>query len=345
MVMKKKSDVFQYTQAGVDLGNFSIKVAELKRQLLGKERILSFGIENIPKEARLEEKAALIRKALEKAGITTKVVNISVSGPNVICRYIRLPVMHRYELSAALELEWDQYISLKMDEVVWDYVILGKFKDATGDSHIQVLLVAVKKNFIEERINLLKTAGLEVQVIDVDSFALINSFRLTPYFRNNQLIILLNVGEYFTNVAVLRSGVCWFSRDIPIGGRDITQILMDKLHLAWPDAEKLKYNLNGQDPKATELINTVLDNLVNELSLSFEYLKRELSEEIQCIYICGGSAELFGLDKFLSENLNIPVKKWNPALALKLKSGLGQEDLEKQAPDLAVAIGLALIKK
>jgi len=345
MTVIKKINDSKYTQVGVDIGNSSIKVAGLKGQPFSKKRILSFGIEYIPKDASLGQKAELIRKSLEGAGITTKMVNISVSGPNVICRYIRLPVMHQHELAKALELEWDSYISLKIDEVIWDCVLLDKLRDSAGHRYIQVLLVAAKKNFIEERIHLLKTAGLEAGLIDVDAFALINAFKFTQSFENNQLIILLNIGEYFTNVAVLRKGVCWFSRDIPIGGRDITQILVEKLHLSWSEAEKLKCSLGSKSSKEFQLIRTVLDNLVNELNLFFEYLKRELEEQIKFIYISGGSAYLFQLDESLSQNLNITIRKWNPTQAFKLSSGLSQEVLEKHAPDLAVAIGLALIKK
>jgi type IV pilus assembly protein PilM len=345
LAMVKKINDSKYTQVGMDIGNFSIKVVGIKKQPLSNKRILSFGIEYIPKDAPLEQKAELIRKSLEDAGITTNTVNISVSGPNVICRYIRLPVMRKYELAKSLELEWDNYISLKIDEVFWDYVLLDKFVDSAGHRYIQVLLVAAKKIFIEERMRLLRTADLEAQLIDVDAFSLINAFKFTQPLENNQPIILLNIGEYFTNVAILRKGVCWFSRDISIGGRDITQIIVEKLHLSWPEAEKLKCSLDSKSAKAFQLIRTVLDNLVNELNLSFEYLKRELEEQIKFVYLSGGSVHLFQLDEFLSQNLNIPIRKWNPTQAFKLSPGLSQKVLEKHAPDLAVAIGLALAKR
>lgn len=344
MAMRKAGDS-KYIQAGVDIGNSSIKVAALKKQALSREKILSFSINNIPRDATFQQKADLIHKGLEDIGDAIPKVNISVSGPNIICRYSRLPFMRRDELARSLELEWDKYVSLKIDEVIWDCALLDTLKDSAGRKHIQVLVVAAKKNFIEERLSLLEAAGLEVKTIDVDAFALVNAFKANQSFEGKQQpVVLLNIGEYFTNAAVLRKGVCWFSRDIPIGGRDITQILVEKLHLAWPDAEKLKRNLNGQDSKALQLVRTVLDNLVNELNLSFEYLKRELEERIQYIYISGGSVHLFELDKFLSENLNIPIRKWNPASAFKLRAGISPEALEKHASHLAVAIGLALIK-
>ena len=344
-MMRKKINVSKYTGVGVDIGNFSIKVAAVKTETLSRERILSFGIEFIPKNATLEQRANLIQKALKNAGITSQQVNISVSGPSVICRYIRLPAMHKQELGKALELEWDNYISLKRDEVIWDYMILNTFRDVTGYKQMQVLLVAAKKNFIDERIRLLKAAGLDVQCIDVDSLTLIKAFKFTKDFEQKQPIVLLNIGEYLTNAAVLRKGVCWFSRDIPIGGRDITQILIEKLHLAWQEAEKLKCSFNGQDTKVLPLVRTVLDNLINELNISFEYLKRELEERVESIYISGGSSRLFQLEELLSQNLKVQVKRWNPAEVFKLSPGLSQDAFVRCAPDLAVAVGLALIKK
>jgi len=341
----EKSNGSKYMSIGVDIGNFSIKVAAIKKQAFSKKRILCIGVEYIPKDATLQQRAELVQKAFKDAGISTQSVNIAVSGPNVICRYLRLPAMHSHELGSALQLEWDNYISLKIDEVIWDYMLLNTFRDVTGSKQIQVLLVAAKKNFIDERIRLLKTAGLEVQFIDVDSLALINAFKFTQPFENKRPIVLLNIGEYFTNLAVIRKGICWFSRDLPIGGRDITQILIEKLHLAWGEAEKLKCSLDSHSTDALPVIRTVLDNLVNELKLSFEYLKRELEEEVEYIYISGGSARLFKLEELLSKNLDIPVRKWNPALAFRLPPNLSPEVLAKYTPDLAVAIGLALIKK
>jgi len=345
MKLIKKVNDYKYVQAGVDIGSFSIKVAALKKKPLSKEETLTYSIEHIPKDATLQQKVDLIHKCLKEAGITTSKVNTSVSGPNVICRYSLMPFMHRDDLVRSLELEWDKYMSLKIDEVIWDCVLLDTLKDSTGRKKIQILIVAAKKNLIKERLQLLEAAGLEVQTIDADAFALIKAFRSSRYFESQQTVVLLNIGEYFTNIVVLRRGICWFSRDILLGGRDLTQIIVEKLHLAWPEAEQLKRNLDGSNPKNLQLVRTILDNLVNELNISFEYLKRELAEPIECIYISGGSSNLFELDKFLSENLNITIKKWNPASAFKLKPGLSQEAFEKDAPDLVVAIGLALIKK
>jgi type IV pilus assembly protein PilM len=345
MKIRKKINDSKYTQVGVDIGNFSIKVATIKKQALSRKKTFSFGIEHIPPDATFEQKAELIKKALKDADITTQRVNISVSGPNVMCRYIHLPVMHRYELAKALELEWDNYISLKMDEVIWDYMLLDTSKDIAGHKQMRVLLVAAKKNFIDERLRLFKASGLEVQFIDVDSLALINAFNSIQTPDKKQPIMLLNIGEYFTNLVVLRKGKCWFSRDLPLGGHDITQALVDKFHLNWLEAESLKCNLDNQKADALTILRTVLDNLMNELNLSLDYLKRELEEQVEYIYISGGSAHLFQLEEFLSKNLNIPVKKWNPAWALQLSPGLSQEKLVSYAPNLAVAIGLALAKK
>jgi type IV pilus assembly protein PilM len=196
MAMVKKISDSKYTQVGVDIGNFSIKVAGLNKSPLSRKRTLFFGTELIPKDATFEKKAELIRKALENAGIVTQKANISVSGTNVICRYISLPAMQRGDLARSLELEWDKYISLKIDEVIWDYVLLDTFKDSLGNKLTQVVVVAAKKNFIEERIRLLKTAGLGVGLIDVDAFSLVRAFKFTQTPENNQLIILLNIGEY-----------------------------------------------------------------------------------------------------------------------------------------------------
>lgn len=335
-----------YSGVGMDIGNFSIKVAALKRPLFSKKRVFSFGVELIPQDATIEQKSELMHKVLENAGIAAKRVNISVCGPDVICRYIRLPLMQVYELQDAIEMEWDKHITLKKDEVVWDYTLLDKVIAAT-EKYMFVLVVAVRKVFLEERLELLKIAGLEPGIINVDALALVNTFKFTSAAMDKRPVVILNLGEYFTNEVILKEGILLFSRDIQIGGHDITGIIADRLHLNWPEAEELKYNPEkSKSPEITNLIKSVLDNLVNELRLSLEYFKRELEDEIGLIYIFGGSAHLYQLDAFLNQSLGIPIKRWSIPLGLfELKPRLSPDVLEKHSSDLAIAIGLALTKE
>jgi len=345
MPLNNKTNNHKYTGVGLDIGNYSIKAAGIKKQPLAKKGTLSFAIEYLPENATPEQKCESIRKVLEKAGINEKKVNISICGPNVITRYIRLPFMRSYELQDAIELEWDKYISLKKDEVVWDYTVLNISKDAKA-KFAQVLLVAVKKDIIEARIGLLKAAGLEPKAINIDSLALASVFNFVNPAKAKQPVLILNIGEYFTNEVIIKNNICWFSRDINIGGHDITSIIADRLHLKLAEAENLKCGLGeARKEEVYKLIQPVLDNLINEVKLSVEYLMKELAEDVRLIYIFGGSARLFNLDNYLSHALGIPIRKWSLAEAFSLSPKITPEAIKKNSPDLAVAVGLALTKK
>lgn len=345
MILSKNNKKSSFDGVGADIGNYSIKVAGIKKRLLSKKPELSFGIEQVPKDATFEQRAKLLRKAMADAGIFTTKINISVCGPNVMYKYIRFPPMSNYELQDTIELEWDRYISLKKEDVNWDYTVLDTIKDPAG-KYMQVLVVAVKNDFIEERINLLKLAGLEPKLVDIDSLALVTAFKFIHPEKNNKPIIILNFGEYFTNQAILKKGACWFFRDINIGSHDITGIISEKLNLSFPEAEQLKCELgSNKNSDACKLINSFLDNLVNEIKLSLEYLRKELEDEVGSVYIFGAGSHLYRLEEILAQNLGVPVIKWDIANSFDLGPRLSRQALIKYSLDLGVAIGLALTKE
>ena len=343
--MARKNSSGGFSGVGVDIGSFSIKVAGIKNKPFSKKSLLTFGIEHIPKDSAFEQRASLIQRALENAGIVAKKVNISVCGPNVITRYLHLPLMSKYELQDAIELEWDKYVSAKKEDSIWDFTLLDTPKDPTG-KYMYVLLVVVKNDFITERVNLLKSINLEPQFIHIDALALLNVFNAIVPSGDKHPIVILNIGEYYTNQVVLKKNICWFSRDINIGGHDISGIIADKLRISLPEAENLKCGLDENRSKEIyAAIKPVLDNLANEVKLSVEYLKNELEEDIKLIYLFGGSAHLYNLDGYLADSLGMPIQKCNPASAFNVILGITPASIVEYSPNLAVAIGLALANK
>lgn len=329
-------------EVGLDIGNFSVKVVKLSEKKFSPKKVLSFGIENISETATNQQIADTIKKAIETAKVTTSQVNISVSGPNITYRIIRMPLMNRSELKKVLELGLDKYIPFKGSEVLWECRILEVITVPAVGKQMSVLLVAAKREFIEERINMVRNAGLEPQLIDVDVFAMMNAFNFVHRHEDKKVTALLNIGSYFSNLVILKKGVPHFARDLLLGGRDITQTIAERLHLALSTAETMKYNIGEEDKDILKLIKVVLENLCNELIISFEYIKKEIGDNVETIYVSGGSIYLYDMVKFLNSRLGIRVKQWDFNRAFELETKLPPQKLETIFPSLAVAIGLAL---
>lgn len=323
---------------GLDIGNHYIKVSELIEKE-GKYYLNAFGIEHLLDKSR-DGKIAAIKKLLRESGITTNKVNISVCGPSVIVRYILLPHMTRAQLNSAIKYEAEKYIPFNIEEVILNSPIL---EEKTKDGKIRVLIVAAKKPFIEDYIKLIEACGLEPKLIDVDSFALINTFLLnTPAKQTEGIVALLHIGATYTSINILKNKVSHFMRDITMGGNDLTKAIAEKLNIDATDAEAIKCNPADREEEISTITNSVLNNLLGEVSLSFSYYEDQLERGIDKVYLSGGSSKLKKLDTLLTSNLGLEIVRWDPTAQLESNPGLNQEKLQSCLPMLAVSIGLAL---
>ena len=169
--------------------------------------------------AKPEVVADAIRQLATHLKIKQKAVAISISGYDVMIKKIELPTMTEDELEARMHSELGQYIPYNIDEVDVDYQVIDVSKDRPN--FMDVLLVAAKKESITDFNNLLKLSGFDPFVVDVDFFALSNSFEVTYGF-GDERIALLDIGANKSVMNIAHKGVPIFTRSISIGGNQIT---------------------------------------------------------------------------------------------------------------------------
>ena len=334
MFFKKK----QKKIISLDLGSHYAKISELIEKE-GKNYLNAFGIERLVDNSR-EAKISAIKKIVQESGISSNKINISVCGPSVIVRYITLPQMTRAQLESAIKYEAEKYIPFNIEEVILDAPTLEERRE---DNKIRVLIVAAKKTFIEEYVKLVKDCGLEPQLIDVDSFALLKNCLLNNTAEQRQgIVALLHIGANFTSINILKDGISHFMRDITVGGRDLTKMIAEKLNMDLSYAEDIKCNPKDREQEVFSIMTPALNNLLGEISLSFSYYEDQLERGIDKIFLSGGSSKLKNMDKFLSSNLGMEVIRWDPTLKLQINPNLNQERLKSCLPMLAISIGLSL---
>lgn len=311
MVMKKRAS------AGLDIGDSSIKFVELISTPQGWE-LANFGIAQINgkgKDAIIES----IRKVLRDTSSTIHRVNVAVFGESVIVRYIDLPKMTKEELRSAIKYEAEQYLPLKLDEVNFDFYPL---EDMPGNK-IKVLLVAAKKELINEHIEIIKGAGLFSGVIDVDSFCLINCFEMNgPKILDEDTAALLHIGHGVTSVNILKGKLPYFTREIYIGTSHITE----------DGAKEI-----GEEP------SLALGNLLSEIRLCFDHYENQTERSVGAIYLSGGGSTLKGLSQVIHTQLGVESKVWDPLTNIKVDPNkFDVAKLKEVGPILPVGIGLAL---
>jgi type IV pilus assembly protein PilM len=247
------------------------------------------------------------------------------------------------ELRQALKFEAQKYIPFSLDEVNLDSFIL---KEDLPDNKMLVLLAAVKKEFLRERLKIIESAGFKASIVDIDSLALINAFNFN-YAKDsdilkNKTIALLNIGAALTNLNILEDGIPCLSRDIQIAGNNFTQKLMDIFGLDFKSAEELKINPKERLQKVSQAIEAVLVNLASEVRTSFDYYESQSASDVIKIFLSGGSSLFSGLKDMLANLVGIEVEPWNPIGKINIGDSVDAEKVKAVSNQLAVAIGLAL---
>lgn len=464
---------------GLDIGSSTVKGVELTKNG-SKFTITGYAQAEIASAGTLKD---AILAVVKEGRFKSKQVVSSVSGRSVIVRYINTPVMKIGELKSSMKFEADKYIPFEMDEVILDAEPLERDEES-GD--MRVVLVAVKKDIVNEHVRLLQEAGLYPYIIDVDCFALGNAFEMASAVANggappsaveddgqvdesaliaeepsdldevdeaagdepvealaeaaeedeeaeaaiteapeadvtatsdafgvsddvsdelideiqeigeapdevegddqtdgpkftsgipdlddelddaveadgevqaapaedvwdeleaapdmNGIYALIDIGAQKTNINIMNGQTSCFTREVYVGGEDMTEAVGKHLGLSPPEAEAVKRK-GEQEAGVLEAVGQTLDDLANEIFLSFDYFENQSEQHIETVFLSGGGSRLRGLGAVFSDTLGRPVKKWNPAAGMEIALGERQASkLRENAPQMAVALGLA----
>ena len=258
----------QKTSVGLDVGSNSVKAVELAPSG-SKQTLLRVGSATIDQNQENGTSQA-IRSALEQAGITSTTVNAAVGGEAVIVRYVQLPKMSEKDLAGAITFEAEKYIPFKRDDVIVDFQILEQ-EYRYDKEKMRILLAAAKKEVVSEQLSTLSGLGLKAQIVDVESFSIMNCYKYTYPDPDEGTVGLINIGAKKTSVNIIKQGIPFFTRDIAIGGDDISTMIRNRLKGSRDDAERIKIELSAKGEEIFEIAKTVMDRLMAEITLSFNY--------------------------------------------------------------------------
>jgi type IV pilus assembly protein PilM len=212
---------------------------------------------------------------------------------------------------------------------------------------MSVILVAAKKDKINELTELVKGAGLTPMVMDVDAFAIENMHAINYPMAQDDTTALVNLGASVMNVNIIRGGVSLFTRDIPLGGNRYTEAIQREMGLSYEEAEALKKGEQAGERGGASLSN-VLDSVnaevASEIARTVDYFKTSAAQaDLDRVLICGGVAQAKGLVQQLADRMQVPVEVANPFGEIDTSgSDLDGDALAEIAPMAAVGVGLAL---
>jgi len=337
---------------GLDIGSGSIKMLQLNESK-GKLKVVRFGTKPRPAEMIVDGSimdglgvVTAIKELAAEQKPKNKNVAMSISGTSVIVKKITLPPMPAEELDKQIKFEAEQYIPFDINDVYLDFhILLEEEQSSTEQGEMEVLLVATKKDKLNDYANAVREAGLTPKVIDVDAFAIENMYCANYNVSPGELTALVNIGASVTNINILKGRGSAFTQDISIGGNKYTERIQQDLGLSLEDAESAKKGqLPGVNADALhQAIAAVNEEVATEIGRSFDYFRTTSQDDIASIVLCGGCSKIPSLPNKISEQLGIAATVANPFRKLDTTAlKKSPEAVERVAPEAAVVVGLAL---
>lgn len=349
----------------IDFGLRSIKVAKIRKTSDGYE-LENYGVALSPEGAIANGEifnpivvGDVLIKLLKDAGISDRKAIIAITGQKVIVREIVFPLMEDKELMSGVMWEAPKYVPYDLDESIIDAEKVEEFVEKDGNKMMRVLLVATPKSIIQPYMEVLKKARIKPKIIDIVSSANIRAFENNlsdkkEEEQDNLIVdIILSIGASNTNLTLVEKGNLKFTRDILVGGTDITRAIAKSLNLSFDEAEKIKRETkialgpDAEEEKKNEsekIIVKILNQITKEVRKSLSYYKTQ-SQKVKYnkMILSGGCANIDNIKVLLSEQFEIPVIIGNPFEGIKIdERAFDVERIKKLKDILATVIGLAM---
>lgn len=343
---------------GVDLGTQSIKVAQIEPHghhwVVSKHAEVETPKDSIKDGVVVDTQAVAdgIKAALKRAKIGATSAIIGVAGGSVIVRNVRIPRMPEATLRKSIRFEAGRYVPSSIEDSFIEFEILGE----AAENQMDVLIVAAPREIVKSRVDACAKAGLEVEVVDIEAFAMYRALIEADEHSElgDQTIALVDIGATTTNVSVISKGVFAMTRSIPQAGNTLTNALQSYFKLDYEDAEKGKSQLDltallkndgPVENPPLRVLQPHIDDLFREIRRSLNYYQSQQSDQgeskpVTKIIVSGGGARMPGLAEYMTHKLDIPTVSAGVYDCSRFVAAEHNQD--DHGYEIAVASGLAL---
>ncbi|MEY2571877.1 MAG: type pilus assembly protein PilM [Verrucomicrobiota bacterium] len=339
----------------LNLGSHTIGLGEFHAQpngglVLNGYRLREILADPANETARNAQIAAALREMLAELGIKGGAVNYATAAQSVFARFVKLPAVEEEKIERIIAFEAQQNVPFPIDEVVWDYQLVG----GGTDEQIQVVLVAIKADLLEAVNATVESTGLRTSVVCVATMALYNAFRYN-YSDLAGCSLLVDIGARTTNLLFIEPGKI-FSRSVAIGGASVSSAIAKEFNEPIVAAEYRKkqggfVSLGGAyaeaaDPevaRVSKIVRGTMTRLHAEMMRSIShYRAQQQGNAPERLYLCGGSTSTPYMREFFQEKLQVPVEFFNPLRNVAVSESVDAAEVARSAHLLGELTGLAL---
>jgi type IV pilus assembly protein PilM len=339
----------------LNIGSQTIGVAQFQMQPHGGVVLVDYRLRELLPDAggdsaRHAKLADVLREMMHELHLRGGRVNYAAAGQSVFARFVKLPAVEEEKIERIIAFEAQQNVPFPIDEVVWDYQLVG----GGADEQIQVVLVAIKADLLDEINNAVEQTGLRTAIVDVAPMALYNAFRYN-YSDLSGCSLLVDIGARTTNLLFVEPGKI-FSRSVPIGGITITAAIAKEFVESFAAAEERKkgnvfVSLGGAyaEPedvdlaRASKIVRSTMTRLHAEIMRSIShYRAQQQGSRPERVFLCGGSTSTRYMREFFQEKLQLPVEFFNAVRNVAVADPATPSAIARSAHLLGELVGLAL---
>ena|SRR5437867_545641 len=336
---------------GLDIGSSAIKAVELTQSKNGYQ-LTGFAYEPLEPDAVVDGAimdAPTVAESIKRTFLTGKLkpkaVATGVSGHSVIVKRVVVPAATPSDVDASIQWDAEQYIPFDITEVNLDYQVVGPGVTPAEEAGMEIVLVAAKKDKIQNHTNVISLAGKDPEIVDIDAFALQNVFEANYTVNPKTTVALLNIGASLMNINITKGGMPLFIRDVSVGGNQYTDILQKELQINFQEAEDLKLGKAGgsEAEMVQPLLESITDMLITEVQKTFDFFRETYpSETISQVLISGCTSQMLGLAEKIKTTFSYPTEVLDPFRSIAFGPKVDAATVTSLGPALAVAVGLAL---
>lgn len=332
---------------GLDIGSHAVKICELEDRNQ-KVFLTSMGSAQLP-EGAVEDGilqdpgtvGTVISNLMKNLKIKGKKAAISISGYSVIVKKISLNSMSDAEMDSHIHSEAEQYIPFDIDEVYLDFQNLHT--NSEDNERTDVMLVAAKKEVVDSYLEMLKKAGVTTGIVDVDAFALENSYE--DNFGLEETVSLVDIGASKMNINIIHKGSSLLARDVAVGSRQLTEQIQNRLGINFSEAESLKIgaaDAGEHTEDITSLFSSTCSQWIGEIKRALDFFYTNHSEKnISKIVLSGGGSRIKGFDQLVQRETEISTELFNPFNKISISDKIDPQYVRYLAPEMAISVGLA----
>lgn len=338
---------------GIDISSTSVKLIELRRHDQ-RFRVENFAVEPLAQNAVIEKNISNLeavieglRAAVRRSQTKLRQAAVAVPGSSAISRTLTLPAgLSGDELEAQIQLQADQYVPYPLEEVNLDFQVLGP--SARDPNELEVLLVASRSENVDIRVDALESAGLKARLVDVESYALEETFTrlIAPELPEaaEGTVAVVDVGATMTTLTVFEAQQIVYTRDQVFGGRQLTDEIIRRYGLSYEEAGRAKRQGGGlPDTYEEEVLAPFREAMGQQVGRSLQFFfGASQHNSVDHVVLAGGCAAIPGAAEAIAEGTGAPTTVANPFARMSVASRVKPQALADDAPAMMIACGLAL---